>query len=184
MVDYLSLISKYTQEEHEQTVPAFIIHSTLVTQKALQIARSYTEHTGEEIDLQLLEEMGMLHDIGIFRTKEPVLFTTGDGPYITHLHHGSEILKKEGLELHARAARTHASISLDEIKEQNLPLPDKGYVPETSEEEILHIADQFFSKNFKHLFDERTHKQVLEYLNQYPTKKKRFISLFNKYCEH
>lgn len=183
MIDYLSLISEYTDGEHEQTVPAFIIHSALVTRKALAIAKSYQERSGEEVDLRLLEEMGMLHDIGIFRTKDHRLFTQGSGPYITHLSQGSDLLEEEGLSKHARGARTHASISPDEVDEQGLPLPDYDYVPQGVEEEILHIADQFFSKNFRRLFDERSVEQVLSYLEQYPTKRKRFKQLYLKYCE-
>lgn len=184
MNDYLSLISKYTEGEHPQTVPAFIIHSALVTKKALDIADKYVKRTGEEIDMRLLEEMGMLHDIGIFRTREEKLFTQGEGDYILHLDYGHEILSEEGLHTHAGAAKNHANISKEDITSQQLPLGNKQYVPQTPEEEILHVADQFFSKRFNDLFTERSVAEVLSHLRKYDGKAERFQELYAKYCEH
>ncbi len=185
MVDYLSLISKHTEGEHPQTVPAFIIHSALVTNKALGIARRYVEKNPDaQVDLTLLEEMGMLHDIGIFETQTPFLFTTGQGPYITHLSKGARLLEQEGLPLHANAARTHSDISSEDIQKQDLPLPEEEYTPQTPEEEILSLADKFYTKRFDSLFTERSLPEVREYLRGYGVAAvERFNELYAKYCE-
>ena len=185
MVDYLRLISKHTQGEHEQTVPALIIHSALVTKKALDIANDYLKrHPEKQLDLRLLEEMGMLHDIGIFQTDTPVLFTKGEGPYITHLSKGAKILEAENLPLHANAARTHSTITQEQIRSEELPLPAGEYVPQTPEEEILSLADKFYNKRFEGLFSERSVAEVREYLAQYSDDSVRhFDVVFAKYCE-
>ena len=185
MVDYLRLISKHTQGEHEQTVPALIIHSALVTKKALDIANDYLKrHPEEQLDLRLLEEMGMLHDIGIFQTDTPFLYTTGSGPYINHLSKGAKLLEAENLPLHANAARTHHDLTPEEIQEQDLLLPAAEYVPQTPEEEILSLADRFYSKQFESLFTERPVEEVRAYLlDNNPSGLGRFNALFAKYCE-
>jgi uncharacterized protein len=185
MIDYLSLITKYTQEEHKQTVPAFIIHSALVTKKALTIAKKYLEkHPNKTLDMRFIEEIGMLHDIGIFQTKTPFLFTKGTGPYITHLAKGSNILEKENLLLHARAARTHANISKEDIKRYNLPLPQAEYTPQSDEEEILALADVYYTKRFDSLFEERSIDSIRVYLEKYGLEAvNRFNALHKKYCE-
>lgn len=185
MVDYLSLISKHTRGEHEQTVPAFIIHSALVTKKALDIARDYLERNpAADIDLRLLEEMGMLHDIGVFSTDTPQLFTQGEGPYITHLSEGAHLLEQEGLPLHASAARTHSDITRAEIVDGDLPLPAEDHVPSSPEEEVLSVADKFYAKRFDSLFDERSLAEVREYLRGYGEDSlARFDVLYAKYCE-
>lgn len=167
-IDYLSLISKHTEGQHPKTVPAFIIHSALVTKKALDIARAYAEkHPEVDIDFRLLEELGMVHDIGIFRTETPALFTNGNGEYLTHITHGVEILEEEGLPTHARAALTHTGISQEQIAARGLPLPDRDHLPETIEEEILCLADFYYSKNFSRLFCERTPQEIRRYMAQY-----------------
>ena len=185
MNDYLALISKYTQGEHEQTVPAFIIHSALVTKKALDIAQKYMQKNPDvRIDLRLLEEMGMLHDIGIFKTKTPFLFTQGEGSYVTHLSKGAAILEAEGLPLHANAARTHSDITPQEIRENNLSLPPGKYTPQSVEEEILVLADLFYTKRFDSLFEERSVETIQKYSSKYGADAvKRFNELHAKYCE-
>lgn len=182
-VDYLSLISKHTQGEHPRTVPALIIHSALVTKKALDIGFAYKKkHPEAEIDFRLLEEMGMLHDIGIFSTNTPMLHTTGEGAYITHITHGARILEDEGLSKHARAALSHTAISKEEIIEQDLDLPPQDFVPQTIEEELLCLADFFYSKRFETLFHEHSPQQIEDMMRQYGEKAaKRFVRLAEKY---
>lgn len=185
MADYLSLISKHTAGEHEQTVPAFIIHSALVTKKALDIANKHLQNNPQaSIDLRLLEEIGMLHDIGIFKTETPFLFTSGDGPYVTHLSKGARLLEQEGLPVHASAARTHSDISAEDIQQASLPLPPSNYSPQTPEEEILSLADKFYSKRFNELFKERSVQEVRAYLRGYgEAAVERFNKLYARYCE-
>lgn len=182
-IDYLSLLSKHTAGQHPMTVPALIIHSTLVTKKALDIAYAHVQRNPDtHIDFRLLEEMGMLHDIGIFSTNTPSLFTTGEGDYITHITHGERILAEEGLPRHARAAATHINIPKEEIEAYNLTLPVKDHLPETIEEEILTLADFFYSKRFAHLFYEYTQEEIREMMRRYGEgAAERFEALAKKY---
>ncbi len=182
-VDYLSLISKHTSGEDPRTVPAFIIHSALVTKKALDVASSFLErHSDAKIDLRLLEEMGMLHDIGIFRVEEPMLFTHGPQPYLSHLTRGREILEEEGLPVHARAAIAHSGIPKSHVVEKELPLEHVDHLPKTSEEELLYLADQFFTKRFSQLFQERSLEQTRSYVEKHGKDRLAFFdSLWKKW---
>lgn len=183
MTDYLSLLSEITDGEHHQTVPAFIIHSSLVTKKALDIAKKYLQKNPEaELDLRLLEEICMLHDVGIFSTDTPPLFTNGELPYLSHLTMGHQLLAQKGLLEHASAARNHTPIWKEEILSKALPLPPEDHVPTNEMEEILFLADSHYSKKFSELFSERTLEQMRDYLQQFPKKLAEFDRLWEKYC--
>ena len=125
----------------------------------------------------------MLHDIGVFRTDTPFLFTTGEGPYITHLTHGEELLREEGFRVHARAARTHQAISAEDVRERGLPLPERDHLPQSPEEEVLALADYFYSKKFDSLFAERTPAQIRTYYERHGRSVQQFDRLYAKYCE-
>jgi uncharacterized protein len=180
-MNYLEVISRHTRDEHEHTVPAFIIHSALVTNKALEIARDYLQRNPDaKIDLRFLVEASMLHDIGIFRVDEPRLHTKGALPYIAHAQTGYELLLEEGLPRHALVARNHVAITASEVREQGLPLPEEDHLPTTPEEELVFVADQFYSKVFGDLFAERSLDEVRAYLDRLG-KRGHFDELWAKY---
>jgi len=134
------------------------VHSVLVTQKARQIAFSYQErHPGEELDLELLTEAGILHDIGIKHCHAPELFCEGSEPYIRHGILGQEMLEAEGLPRHALFCSRHtgAGLSRDDVISQGLPLPAEEFLPISIEEKILCVADKFFSKTPHKLWKEK-----------------------------
>ena len=66
-INPFAIIQKYYDPSGE-SYRILIIHSLLVANKALEIARVYqTRHTSAALDLRFLEEAALLHDIGVFR---------------------------------------------------------------------------------------------------------------------
>lgn len=122
-----------------------ISHSTDVKNKALEIARNHPELGADET---FIEEAAMLHDIGIFRTDAPSIQCFGNEPYIRHGILGGNILREEGLPIHALVCERHTGtgLTMDDIIQQNLPLPHQDMIPISIEEQIICFADCFFSK--------------------------------------
>lgn len=112
------------------------------------------------IDLTLLHEAAMLHDIGVFRTHAPSIHCHGNAHYMQHGIIGAALLRANGLERHARVCERHIGVGLtaNEIIAQNLPLPPCDMLPETLEEKLVCYADNFFSKS--HPDVQRTFTQV------------------------
>lgn len=144
-MDYLSLIDKYYGEEESLLKTILLRHSYAVARKALQIAEAHPEM---HLDKAFLEEAAMLHDIGIIRCDAPGIECHGTQPYICHGRIGAEMMRQEGLLRHARVCERHtgAGLSRQEIIQQNLPLPEEDFLPETMEEQVICYADKFFSK--------------------------------------
>ncbi len=157
---YFQIIHKYI-DPNSLVYPIYIVHCSLVTNKALTIAKRL--HLSPESQT-FIEEAAMLHDIGIVRTNTPDIYCYGDLPYLCHLTEGRKILEAEGLPRHALVAETHVGVGLskEQILAQNLPLPPRDIKPTTIEEEIIGYADLFFSKNPEKLWRERTLKKVRE----------------------
>ena len=74
-------------------------------------------HPEMDLDIPFIQEAAMLHDIGIFLTNALVC------------------------ERH-----TGAGISLEMIKKNHLPLPQRDMLPVTLEEKLIAFADKFYSK--------------------------------------
>lgn len=126
----------------------FIQHSRQVADKALEIAR----RCNLDIPLKTIETAAMLHDIGIFLTNAPDIDCHGNEHYIRHGILGAELLRKEEFDEEiARVAERHtgAGLTIDDIDRQQLPLPRKDYMPETTLEKLICYADKFFSKSGK-----------------------------------
>jgi uncharacterized protein len=121
-------------------------HGEQVAAKALAVA----ERLGSgATDAAFLYEAAMLHDIGIFLTDTPTLDCHGHQPYIRHGVLGRDLLEARGLHRHALICERHVGVglSLDDIRRQRLPLPERDMRPVTLEEQIVCYADKFFSKN-------------------------------------
>ena len=130
-MDYLSIINKY-YPENDELRQLLLKHSRQVADRCLQIAKKHRELP---VDVQFLEEAAMLHDIGICRCNAPSIHCHGTEPYIRHGAIGSEMLRQEGFERHARVCERHTGTGLP------------GYEPETLEEQIVCYADKFYSKS-------------------------------------
>jgi uncharacterized protein len=94
-------------------------------------------------------ETAVLHDIGIFMTDAPSIGCTGSHPYICHGHLGRAILEGYGLPEHALVCERHMGVGITQadIRQYNLPLPERDMLPVTLEQQIICYADKFFSKN-------------------------------------
>lgn len=121
------------------------VHSRLVADKALECAR----RRGLHVDLEFVEEAAMLHDIGIIRCDAPDIHCPGELPYICHGVVGRQILEAEGLPRHALVCERHtgAGLTVEDIVNQNLPLPHRDMTPQTLEEKLICYADKFYSKS-------------------------------------
>jgi uncharacterized protein len=109
----------------------------------------------------------MLHDIGIFQCNAPRIHCHGTHQYIEHGYLGADLLRNEGLPRHALVCERHTGIglSLEMIKQKNLPLPQRDMIPVSLEEQLICYADKFFSKT--QLKKEHSIERIREYLNHY-----------------
>lgn len=162
------LLAKYFTPE---ALPLFLTHSRLVADKAVRTAQNHPDR--ENLDLTFIREAAMLHDIGVSLTAAPGLMCHGSAPYIMHGIIGREILEREGLPHHGVICERHIGVGLtvDDIKEQNLPLPHRDMVPMTTEEKIVAYADLFFSKKPDIVTVEKPLEQVRRELARFGEKK-------------
>jgi uncharacterized protein len=181
-LDYFRIIHKYIPP-YSLTYRIYITHVTLVTAKALQIARRLKLSAEQQ---HFIEEACMLHDIGIIHVKAKEIGCTGEMPYIYHITEGRKILEAEGLPLHARIAENHIGVgglTKKEIIEGKIPLPQRDMLCETIEEKIISYADLFYSKNPKRLFVEKPLKQVQAKVKKYGKRQEKLFKEWYKLFE-
>lgn len=169
---FQQIINKYYP--HDDNLRRLLVrHSRQVADRALAIAERHPELGA---DREFLENAAMLHDIGICQTDAPGIFCTGCEPYLLHGRLGAEMLRREAAERPAdaelceRLARvcerhTGTGLTVANIREQRLPLPEQDFVPETLEEQIVCYADKFYSKS--HPERERTVEQTAQSLEKF-----------------
>lgn len=157
------LIQKYCKG-NESLQQVLLKHSTDVARRAVGIAEKHPELGA---DKTFLWEAAMLHDIGIVRVYAPSIYCYGTEPYVRHGILGAEILRREGLPLHACVAERHTGtgLTMDEIIRQNLPLPHQDFTPQSIEEQIVCYADKFYSKT--RLDVEKTPEQAMRSLEKF-----------------
>jgi len=172
----LELIDKYYSEQ-TQAKSILIEHSYEVASLAVAVAEHLMQ--SEEVNLEFVEQAAWLHDIGMLYTDAPALGCHGDQPYITHGIIGAELLRKENLPLHALVCERHIGVglSVEDIQEQELPLPLRDMQPQTLEEKIVAYADLFFSKTEKGM---RTAEMVRASLARYSQHK---VDIFDEWHE-
>jgi len=148
-MDPMSLIRKYYASD-SQAFRTLVRHSSQVAQLADTVAARLAS-TGDPVDRVFVAEAAWLHDIGVFLTDSPKIGCHGTAPYLSHGVLGADLLRQEGLPRHALVCERHVGVglSLQDIEEQQLPLPRRDMTPQTLEEEIVAYADLFFSKNRK-----------------------------------
>ena len=154
MLDYFRVIHRYIATD-SAVYPLYLIHCTLVTKLALEIAERL------ELDAtahRFVEEAAMLHDIGIVHTQMPVIHCDGALPYLHHLTAGHKLLQAEGLPKHAQVAQTHSGISLtaEQLAAVGLTADLNHFMPRSLEEKIINFADLFYSKDSATLWRERS----------------------------
>lgn len=144
-MDPLNIINKYYKENSE-LYHILLKHSSDVAEFACKLAGNYQ---AEPLDIDLVYEAAMLHDIGIFMTDAKGIQCFGKEPYILHGKLGAELLRKEGLMPHSLVAERHTGTGLypKDIIDRELPLESNHiYYPISNEEQIICYADKFFSK--------------------------------------
>ena len=100
MIDTEEIIHRHCagNSELEQLL---LQHSRDVARRALQVA---DRHPELGLNREFLQEAAMLHDIGITLVDAPGIHCHGQEPYIRHGLMGGEILRQEGLPMHATAS--------------------------------------------------------------------------------
>ncbi|KAF5089010.1 TIGR00295 family protein [Methanobacterium aggregans] len=101
-------------------------HCKTVSRKALQLSSNF-----DNVDVDLVEEGALLHDIG--RSKTHSIF---------HGVVGAEILRKREFPIEVqRIAERHIGAGIPQLEAEALGLPAKDYIPITLEEKIVAHAD-------------------------------------------
>lgn len=164
-VNYFKIINKYIPDD-SPTYRLYVPHVTLVTAKALKIAKRMGLKREQ---LRFIEEAAMLHDIGVIKVEGFNVDPDVAMPYLCHAPLGREILEAEGLPRHALVAERHVGVGItkEEIIAQQLPLPHRDMVPETLEEEIISWADLFFGKHPERLWQEHSLQKIEKKVKQY-----------------
>ena len=139
------LIDKYYNGK-ERAKGILLAHSRSVARFALQVAERAAKTA--PVDRDFVEQAALLHDIGMLFTDTPKLGCHGDHPYLAHGIIGAQMLREEGLPRHALVCERHIGVglSIEDIRDQNLPLPLRDMRPQTMEEIIVAYADLFYSK--------------------------------------
>lgn len=144
MVDCEQLIDKYYHAQPE-LMQILLTHSRQVRDRALKIVDAHPEW---EVDRDFVAEAAMLHDIGIIFCNAPAIYCVGEHRYIEHGYLGAELLRGEGLPRHALIAERHtgSGITMEQVIQDDLPIPLQDYLPVSLEEKIVCYADKFYSK--------------------------------------
>lgn len=171
-----AIIDRYYPNGHPAK-KILVTHSTMVKQKALQIAEAHPELGA---DIRLLNDGAMLHDIGIVATYAPAINCYGKHPYIMHGVLGREMIENTNMKHLALFAERHtgAGLSLKEIQSARLPLPHRDMLPQTIEEKIICFADLFFSKS-KNIKTEKSVEEIQKGMIKYGAEQ---LDRFTNWC--
>ncbi len=174
-VDYWSIIDRYIKNSWTKNI--YVAHVSLVTAKALKIAKSMELSPSQ---LQFIEEAAMLHDIGIVEVDDAELGCEGALPYICHGTEGRNILEDEGLPRHALVCERHTGvgISRQQIESEGLPLPTRDMLAESIEEKIISWADLFYSKDPSRLLIEKSMEEAYKSIARFGEEK---VAVFNQW---
>ncbi|MEY8707990.1 HD domain-containing protein [Bacteroides faecichinchillae] len=164
----------YPQDSALRSV--LLIHSYAVVHKAMKIIDAHPELS---LDRNFVREAALLHDIGIFQTDAPAIHCLGSHPYICHGYLGADLLRSEGFPRHALVCERHtgAGLSLQEIIEQQLPIPHRDMLPISLEEQLICFADKFFSKT--RLDEEKSVEKARKSIAKYGEEG---LIRFNRWC--
>lgn len=180
-----------------------IKHSMQVRDKALAILESLPE--GErDLNRQLVIDGAMVHDIGIYLCDAPGILCEGKESYIAHGTLGARLIRDvvnrpncpiyqqilqeedytpEYFESLARICERHtgAGLTRDDIISQSLPIPVGDYLPETTEEKLVCLADKFFSKsgNMKEKSLEHVKRSMMKFGNSSVERFETLCTLFH-----
>jgi uncharacterized protein len=129
--------------------PNVINHIEKVTEKSLELGKKLKEK-GINVDIQLLETAGYLHDIGR---------SVSHG--VDHGVEGAKILKENGFsEPVIKMVERHIGAGITFEEAANLGLPKRDFIPQTLGEKTLAYADKFLESEF--VFKTVNGEQIIE----------------------
>lgn len=166
------LLEKYFAGESLEIVR---IHSTMVAEMAMAVCSKLGVDSGEQ---EFIEQAALLHDIGVSMVNAPKLGLSGSFPYIMHGILGRDILEREGYPRHGLVCERHIGVglTLEDIQQQNLPLPLRDMIPLSISERIICYADLFYSKKTGKLTSRKTVEKIRENLSGFGKHK---LDIFN-----
>ncbi|MCK4247785.1 MAG: HD domain-containing protein [Methanomicrobia archaeon] len=119
--DALTLLKKEGCSEE------IIGHSIIVSENALKIA----QRINGEIDENIVEIGGLLHDIGRGKTNS-----------VFHGIEGAKILKRYNIDpAFVEICKNHLGSGIEKDEAEKLGLPKKDYLPKTKEERLIAYVD-------------------------------------------
>ncbi|MBY9016404.1 MAG: HD domain-containing protein [Candidatus Lokiarchaeota archaeon] len=147
-------------------------HSLKVAEKALDLAEKMDEN---DVDKDLIEIGGILHDIGRSKTHG-----------FKHAIIGAKILKERGFSKRlSRICETHMLGGLDKEDAKQVGLPERDYMPLTLEEKIICLADKHIAGTKDVSIEQRFEKWFSKYgKTQILTKAKERIDIIKKEIEN
>lgn len=151
----LDIFYSFYPDKTDPLYEDLFLHSCQVQMKAIEIFKSLPEEEQNQIDLSVVENGALLHDVGVKMCHAPDIHCHGKEHYMLHGLLGAEMLREYGkkhscdLEVYALICERHtgSGLTASEIEAQNLPLPRRDLLPETKEEKLICLADKFFSKS-------------------------------------
>ena len=164
-MDCLDIIGEY-YEQGTRVYEILIQHGENVAKKALDAAKNVSRLNP---DFDFIRDAAILHDIGIFLTNTPKLGCAGRHPYICHGYLGRNLLEKKGMHKLALVCERHVGVGIttEDIRQYNLPLPERNMEPVSIEEQIICYADKFYSKNNDLIPKEKSAEDIKKSLEQY-----------------
>ena len=125
-------------------------HSLKVAEKALELAEKINLR---EIDMNLIEIGGLLHDIGRCKTHG-----------FKHALIGAKLIRERGLsERLAKICETHILGGLDKEDAKQVGLPERDFLPQTLEEKIICLADKHIAGTKEVSIEQRFEKWFNKY---------------------
>ncbi len=125
-------------------------HSLKVAEKALELAEKIKLR---EIDMDLIEIGGLLHDIGRCKTHG-----------FNHALIGAKLIRERGLsERLAKICETHILGGLDKEDAKQVGLPERDFLPQTLEEKIICLADKHIAGTKEVSIEQRFEKWFNKY---------------------
>lgn len=170
-------------DSKSQLYKDLLLHSKMVAIKAVELALFLPK---DSIDVEFVEKAAMIHDIGIIKTNAPKIGCLGDAPYICHGVLGREMMESLGYNKLSLVCERHigTGITINEIINNNWPLPLRDMQPISIEEQLVCFADKFFSKVPGKLVDEKNIEDIkslmLSYGNEQFLKFNKWNDFFNK----
>ncbi|MFO7617052.1 MAG: HDIG domain-containing protein [Bacteroidales bacterium] len=168
-MDPIELLKKYYQVD-SLALKILLGHSLAVAGMAMEVAEA---NGCSPAEVEFIRESAILHDIGILYTDAQSIGCQGELPYLLHGVKGHDLLVAEGLPRHALVCERHTGtgITLREIREKGLPLPDRPLVPVSRAEIIICYCDKFFSKDPGRLKERKHPEEIIREIGTFGPEK-------------